>query len=132
LSDESFLIDGEISISKEILPSIDETRFEPTKLGDPRGAVRQYRSISGLHIREYEDRFVVHMDKIDPRTDPFGHLLIDSPESILAFGAASLLANSMKTLDESGSNSFLAPFSFFLTFFSLNRIFTILKRLIVG
>jgi hypothetical protein len=133
--DEQLPFDGELSISKEVLPSIDESRFEPTNLGDPRGAIRQYRSASGVHIREYDDHFVVHIDRIDPRTDPFGHLLVDSPESILAFGAASLLASPLKrktSEEDSSSGSFLAPFSFFLTFFSLNRIFRIFKRLLFG
>jgi hypothetical protein len=125
-----FPFDDEISIAKEVLSSIDETRFEPTNLGDPRGAIKQYRSSSGVHIREYDDHFVVHIDKVDPRIDPFGHLLIDSPETILAFGTASAIASSLKTLEDSQIGSFLSPFSFFLAFFSLNRIFRVLKRLI--
>jgi hypothetical protein len=31
-----------------------------------------------LHIREYDNYYSVHYDKIDPRNDPFGHILIDA------------------------------------------------------
>ena len=49
---------------------------EETKLGDKKGALKQYRK-GNLHIREYADKFTVHTDKVDPRTDPMGHLIHD-------------------------------------------------------
>ena len=48
---------------------------EETKLGDKKGAIRQYRK-GNLHIREYELKFTVHSDRVDPRKDPLGHLLL--------------------------------------------------------
>lgn len=62
---------------------------EPTRLGDPRGAARQYRH-GNLHIREYDDHYTVHTDRVDPRRDPLGHLIYDAPEVLagLAAGAA--------------------------------------------
>lgn len=62
---------------------------EPTMLGDPRGAARQYR-YGNLHIREYADHYAVHTDRIDPRRDPLGHLVRDAPEVLagIAAGAA--------------------------------------------
>jgi hypothetical protein len=53
-----------------------------TRLGERRGAKKQYR-YGNLHIREYDDKYVVHVDKVDPRKDPLGHLLKDSPETLL-------------------------------------------------
>lgn len=67
---------------------------EPTLLGDPRGAARQYR-YGNLHIREYDDHYAVHTDRADPRRDPLGHLVHDAPEvfaGIAAGAAAGALA----------------------------------------
>lgn len=50
-----------------------------TKLGHTKGSIRQYRH-GRLHIREYEDAYLVHTDKIDPRQDPLGHIIHDAPE----------------------------------------------------
>lgn len=56
---------------------------EETLLGDPMGAKKQYR-YGNLHIREYEDKYVVHVDRADPRKDPLMHILLDAPELIFA------------------------------------------------
>lgn len=64
---------------REFMPSW----TEPTELGDPRCAVRQYR-YGNLHIREYADHYTVHTDRVDPRRDPVGHLLYDAPEVLVA------------------------------------------------
>ena len=58
---------------------------EETWMGEPRGSVRQYRA-GKLHIREYLNGFEVHEDKVDPREDPLGHLIVDAPKYIV--GAA--------------------------------------------
>ena len=60
---------------------------EETHLGQKNGAKKQYR-YGNLHIREYEDKFLVHTDKIDPRKDPVGHLLHDAPEILIGLGCA--------------------------------------------
>ena len=41
-----------------------------------------------LHIREYDDKFLVHTDKIDPRKDPIGHLVHDAPEVLIGLACA--------------------------------------------
>lgn len=114
----------EISISKEVLHSLEELGFTETVLGDPRGCVRQYRNSTGLHVREYDDRFVVHRDEIDPRTNPIGHLMKDSPETLLALG--STLAMS-RAPGRTTKNSFSPIFLLFL-FLSLNRLLGLLKK----
>lgn len=49
-----------------------------TVLGSARGASRQYR-YGNLHIRMYDDRYEVHVDRADPRRDAARHLLYDAP-----------------------------------------------------
>ena len=62
---------------------------EETFLGQKNGAKKQYR-YGNLHIREYDDKFLLHTDKIDPRKDPLGHLLYDSPEVLAGLACAVL------------------------------------------
>ncbi|HZT34911.1 MAG TPA: hypothetical protein VFA15_03255 [Nitrososphaera sp.] len=54
-------------------------------LGSKKGAIKQYR-LGRLHIREYDDRYSVHLDKISPEVSPLGHLIADAPEYMV--GAA--------------------------------------------
>lgn len=76
----------EIEIPKELRSFMLEEAKE-TKLGKGNGARKQYR-YGNLHIREYDDRYVVHMDKIDPRKSPLGHLAVDAPEVLVGFATA--------------------------------------------
>ena len=55
---------------------------EETIIGNKRGAKKQYR-YGKLHILEYDKKYLVHMDKIDPREDPLGHLIRDAPEYLV-------------------------------------------------
>ena len=71
----------EIVVPKEIREFM-LNRAEETFLGKKNGAKKQYR-YGNLHIREYEDKFLVHTDKIDPRKDPLGHLVFDAPEVLV-------------------------------------------------
>ena len=125
--------DGEIAISKDVLPDLGDD-FEETSFGDTRGASRQFRGKSGVHIREYDDRFVIHVDRVDPRKDPLGHLIRDSPETILAAGAGLYLAK--KTCDavlgSDGNKEIMNPLSFFLWFLPLNWFFRKVKYLLFG
>jgi len=72
---------------------------EETFLGQKFGATKQYR-YGNLHIREYDDKFLVHSDKIDPRKDPIGHLIHDAPEILVGlacaiFGGSKISKNSL-------------------------------------
>lgn len=53
-----------------------------TRLGHGNGANRQYR-YGNLHIREYDEKYLVHMDKANPLTDPLGHILLDAQEVLV-------------------------------------------------
>jgi hypothetical protein len=76
--------EGSIIVPKSVRPTIE---YEETLLGNKKGAKRQFR-YKNLHIREYGDYYTVHMDKVDPRKDPFRHLLIDAPEFLVGLISA--------------------------------------------
>lgn len=76
----------EIEVPKELREFMLEDA-EETFLGQKNGALKQYR-YGNLHIREYDDKFLVHNDKIDPRKDPIGHLVYDAPEVLVGLACA--------------------------------------------
>ena len=76
----------EIEVPKELREFMLE-QAEETILGQKNGSNKQYR-YGNLHIREYDDKFLVHTDKIDPRKDPIGHLVYDAPEVLIGLACA--------------------------------------------
>ena len=76
----------EIEVPKELREFMLE-EAEETFLGQRNGANKQFR-YGNLHIREYNDKFLVHNDKIDPRKDPIGHLVYDAPEVLIGLACA--------------------------------------------
>jgi len=76
----------EITVPKELREFMLEGA-EETFLGQKNGARKQYR-YGNLHIREYDDKFLIHTDKIDPRKDPLGHLFYDAPEVLAGLACA--------------------------------------------
>jgi len=78
----------EIEIPKELRHFMLQDA-EETLLGQKNGAKKQYR-YGNLHIREYEDKFLVHMDKVDPRKNPLGHLVFDAPEIFIGLVCAAI------------------------------------------
>ena len=76
----------EIEVPKHLRQFMLEGAQE-TKLGDKKGAKKQYR-YGNLHIREYDDKYTVHTDKYDPRSDPIRHLMWDSPEVLIGLAGA--------------------------------------------
>ncbi len=106
----------EIEVPKEVRQFMLE-EAEQTNLGQKNGAIRQFR-YGNLHIREYEDKYLLHVDKIDPRKDPLGHLLYDAPEFLVGIASgflagkkiASDLYKSHKNLPFAKSISLLVGF----------------------
>ena len=86
----------EIEVPKELREFMFE-EAEETILGQKNGALKQYR-YGNLHIREYDDKFLVHTDKVDPRVNPIGHLVYDAPEVLIgiACGIFAGLTNAKK------------------------------------
>ncbi len=77
---------SEIEVPKELREFMLE-EAEETFLGQKNGAYKQYR-YGNLHIREYDDKFLLHSDKVDPRKDPIGHLVHDAPEVLIGLACA--------------------------------------------
>lgn len=86
LLDLAIMPKGEIEVPKELREFMIDGA-EETFLGQKNGAIKQYR-YGNLHIREYDDKFLVHTDKIDPREDPVGHLVQDAPEVLVGLACA--------------------------------------------
>ena len=91
------MMEEEFEVPKEIGEFI-PLDAEVTVLGHDNGANKQYR-YGNLHIREYDNKYLVHMDKVDPRTDPIGHLIYDAPEILVGIGCAILGGTIVSTLD---------------------------------
>jgi hypothetical protein len=81
--------EGSIIVPKSVRPTID---YEVTHIGDKKGARQQFRH-KNLHIRDYGDYYTVHLDSIDPRKDPLGHLIIDAPEFLVGIMSAVSIGN---------------------------------------
>jgi hypothetical protein len=93
--------EGNVIVSKCIRPIIE---YPETFLGSKRGAKRQFR-YGNLHIREYDEYYTTHMDKIDPREDPLGHLMIDAPEYLVGLFCVLSIAKHVATSLGNGSKS---------------------------
>ncbi len=78
----------EIEIPKELRPFMLQNATE-TKLGHKNGAIKQYR-YGNLHIREYNDKYLVHMDKVNPHDDPLGHLVHDAQEVLIGLASGAV------------------------------------------
>jgi hypothetical protein len=74
----------------EQIPSPDLT--SPTilqkHLGELRGQIADWRasfkdSSAGFHAVEFEDHYETHVDSVDPLKDPVGHLVKDSPGTLV-------------------------------------------------
>ena len=93
----------EIEVPKELREFMLE-EAEETILGQKNGAQKQYR-YGNLHIREYDDKFLVHTDKIDPRVNPIGHLVHDAPEVLIGLACGIFTgAYSAKKFSKKNSN----------------------------
>jgi hypothetical protein len=81
--------DGNIIVPKTVRPLME---YESTILGEKKGSIKQYRH-GNLHIREYDNYYSVHYDKVDPRKDPFGHVLVDASKYFPAIMMLSALSD---------------------------------------
>jgi len=82
---------GNILIPKSVRPIID---CEESILGNKEGAKKQYR-MGNLHIREYNEFYSLHVDKVDPRDNPLGHLIEDAPDVLIGLILASAIGIKM-------------------------------------
>ena len=80
----------EIKVSKTTLQRLPQC-FQKTVLGEPKGALKQFRGPHGIHILEYEKEWVLHRDRVDPRVNPVGHLIKDAPQILVIGGLAAFV-----------------------------------------
>ena len=85
--------DGNIIVPKAVRPIID---LQETPLGNKKGANKQYRCGS-FHIRDYDTHYSVHMDTVDPLSNPLGYLLVDEPEYLAGATAAFIVCRRLGT-----------------------------------
>ena len=97
----------EIEIPKELGPFILE-KAEETSLGHKNGAKKQYRC-GNLHIREYDDKFLVHTDKVDPRKNALGHLFSDAPEVLIGLASAVIGGGKVASYMKKNNKSSVIP-----------------------
>lgn len=65
-------------------------------VGELKGQIADWRASiegtdQGFHAVEFADRYECHMDSKDPFKDPVGHLVEDSPGTLVLAGAATAL-----------------------------------------
>jgi hypothetical protein len=86
--------DGNIIMPTAVRPIID---LKEAPLGSKKGANKQYR-YENLYIRDYETHYSVHMDIVDPSSNPLGHFLVDTPESLAGATAALIVGRRLGTM----------------------------------
>ena len=87
--------DGNIIMPRAVRPITD---LKELLLAAKRGPTSRYR-YGNLYIRDYETHYSVHMDTVDPLSNPLGHLLVDAPESL---AGATARINSRQALRHNG------------------------------
>lgn len=97
----------EIEIPKE-LGSFLLDKAEETSLGQKNGAKKQYR-YKNLHIREYDDKFLVHTDKVDPRNNALAHLIFDAPEVLVGLASAVIGGGKVASYMKKNNKNSVAP-----------------------
>ena len=97
----------EIEIPKE-LGSFILDKAQETNLGQKNGATKQYR-YGNLHIREYDDKFLVHTDKVDPRKNALGHLFSDAPEVLVGLASAVIGGGKVASYMKKNNKSSIIP-----------------------
>ncbi|MEM0158436.1 MAG: hypothetical protein QW812_02870 [Thermoplasmataceae archaeon] len=87
------LVYGKLTIPKLMeygkeIPGPQESGIFKRSVGEFHGQIKDWRaSVEGteksVHIREYLDRYELHVDSFDPYRHPVKHLAFDSPKTLL-------------------------------------------------
>jgi len=86
--------DGNILVPKAVRPIID---LKETPLGNKKGANNQY-CCGSFQTRDYDTHYsVVHMDTVDPLSNPLGYVLVDAPEYLAGATAAFIVGRRLGT-----------------------------------
>jgi benzoyl-CoA reductase/2-hydroxyglutaryl-CoA dehydratase subunit BcrC/BadD/HgdB len=62
-----------------------------------------------LHIREYDDKYLVHTDRADPRKNPLAHLVLDAPEVLVGLAAAVIGGGKVASYMKKNNKSSVIP-----------------------
>ena len=70
------------------VPGISESGVFYRSIGEYHGQIGDWRASipngqRGIHALEYKDFYKLHIDKYDPKKNPTGHLLHDSPGTLI-------------------------------------------------
>ncbi len=83
----------------EIIPPPDEANPKILRkhIGELKGQKADWRasfenSDHGFHAVEFADHYETHIDSVDPLKDPLGHLVNDSPGTLITIGVISAIA----------------------------------------
>ncbi len=74
------------------IPLIEDSHLFRRSIGEPHGQNKDWRAniigtVEGVHVREYPSFYQVHVDKHDPMKDPVGHIVYDSPGTLMSISA---------------------------------------------
>jgi len=83
------LIVRKVNQNGHLIPPIEYSGMFKRSIGEPHGQIADWRAevpgtIKGVHVLEFPMTYQVHLDKHDPRKDPVGHLLFDSPKTLVS------------------------------------------------
>ncbi len=85
----------DLQIMKLSVPHPLEAGFRKGR-GDYAGQKANYRLAlpdgRGLHVKEYDDYYLIHRDRWDPSIDPLRHIIEDSPQWLPILGIGGILA----------------------------------------
>ncbi len=94
------LSNGPIKFSKkfdngEDVPKPEDSTILFKHIGELKNQVADWRASlenkkEGFHLVEFEDHYETHIDSVDPLKDPLGHLINDSPGTLVIAGIAVL------------------------------------------
>ncbi len=80
----------DVAVPKDIYVHPLQAGFGP-RLGEPKGQIADYGlTVSdgrGIHVLEFQDRYLIHWDIRDPVADPLGHIAQDAPQYGPVLGA---------------------------------------------
>lgn len=77
------------------IPKPEDSNILFKHIGELKGQVADWRASlenrkEGFHAVEYDDYYETHIDSTDPIKDPLGHLVNDSPGTLVLAGIAAL------------------------------------------
>ena len=94
-SGEKIYINKFLNNGKEI-PRPEKSGWFKKHIGEIKGQIADWRgsfigAVKGIHIVEFNNYYECHIDRIDPLKNPIGHLIHDSPSTLIYLGIGALI-----------------------------------------